>query len=97
MARAFFRRVVCAGAILALCVATAPPLRITGAPAAAPSSAAAPASGQGWGSMIACAACVVAAGAIVAGGPVAVTIAVNAPGSAMAVIACAGACYEAFQ
>jgi hypothetical protein len=47
--------------------------------------------------MIACAACVVAAGAIVAGGPVAVTIAVNAPGSAMAVIACAGACYEAFQ
>jgi hypothetical protein len=96
MARTISRRVVCAGAILALCVATAPPLRIEAA-APAPSSAVAPASGQGWGSMIACAACVVAAGAIIAGGPVAVTIAVNAPGSAMAVIACAGACYEAFE
>src|ERR1019366_3501230 len=53
--------------------------------------------GRGWGSMIACAACVVAAGLVVAGGPASIVIAVNAPGSAIAVLACAAACYEAFR
>lgn len=55
------------------------------------------ATGRGWGSMIACAACVVGAGLVVAGGPTTIVIAVNAPGSAIAVTACVAACYEAFQ
>ena len=55
------------------------------------------ATGRGWGSMIACAACVVGAGLVVAGGTTTIVIAMNAPGSAIAVMACAAACYEAFQ
>jgi hypothetical protein len=53
--------------------------------------------GKGWGSMIACAACAVGAGITIAGGPAALLIAVNAPGSAFALMACTAACYEAFQ
>jgi hypothetical protein len=81
--------------ILALAVATAPPIGAAGA--AEPLAAGGAAPGRGWGSIIGCAACAVGAGAIAAGGPAAVMIAVNTPGSAMAAIACAGACYEAFQ
>jgi parvulin-like peptidyl-prolyl isomerase len=47
--------------------------------------------------MIACAACVAGAGFAIAGGPATLIVAVNAPGSAVAVMACAAACYEAFQ
>jgi hypothetical protein len=53
--------------------------------------------GRGWGSMIGCGVCLVAAGTVVAGGPSAIIAAANFPGSAGAVMACAAACYEAFQ
>ena len=46
--------------------------------------------------MIACAACAVGAGAIIAGGPGAILLAVNAPGSAVALLACGESCYAAF-
>jgi hypothetical protein len=55
------------------------------------------ATGRGWGAMIACAGCIIAAGVVVGSGPGAIAIALNAPGSAIALLACAAACYEAFQ
>jgi hypothetical protein len=55
------------------------------------------ATGQGWGAMIACAGCIIAAGVVVGSGPGAIAVALNAPGSAIALLACAAACYEAFQ
>ena len=53
--------------------------------------------GRGWGSMIACSACLLGTGVVIAGGPAAIIIAVNTPGSAIAMLACAATCYEAFQ
>jgi hypothetical protein len=53
--------------------------------------------GRGWGSMLACSACVIGAGVVIAGGPGAILLAVNTPGSAVAVLACASSCYDAFQ
>jgi hypothetical protein len=53
--------------------------------------------GKGWGSMIACSACILGAGVVIAGGPASIIIAVNTPGSALALIACASSCYDAFQ
>ena len=98
--------------MLALGVASSPRLEAAGArpDGAAPAisgHAGAPAAdaaiknlvetGKGWGSMIACAACAVGAGFAIAGGPATLLVAVNAPGSAVALLACAAACYEAFQ
>ena len=106
------RRIACMGAMLGLSVASSPRLQAaSAAPAAvasvnsshAPSPAAAPEvrslieTGKGWGSMISCAACAVAAGITIAGGPATILVAVNAPGSAIALLACVAACYEAFQ
>jgi len=51
--------------------------------------------GRGWGSMLACSACILGAGVVIAGGPAAILIAVNTPGSAVAVLACASSCYDA--
>jgi hypothetical protein len=97
MARTFLRKIVCASAILGLGIATAPPILPAEAAVAAVPPNTATASGRGWGSMIGCAACFVGGAAIAAGGPASVLIAVNTPGSAIAALACAGACYEAFQ
>ena len=52
-------------------------------------------SGRGWGSLIACAGCAIGAGFILAGGPGAILIAVNTPGSSIALLGCAATCYEA--
>jgi hypothetical protein len=111
MVGAIFRRIACAGAILGLGVASSP--RVQAAPTApvvtasvnsshtmstAAASAQRPSeTGRGWGSMIGCAACAVATGLIVAGGPATLIIAVNTPGSTVALLACAATCYEAFQ
>jgi predicted double-glycine peptidase len=97
MTRAFLgrrKRVVWGGALLALAAATAP--AIHAAPARETSTAPRE-SGQGWGSILGCAACGVAAGGLILGGPGAILVAANTPGSAMAAMACAGVCYEAFQ
>jgi hypothetical protein len=108
MANGFIRRFACVAALIGLGVASAPP--IGAAPAAAvvattgsaithavsANRSAARETGRGWGSMIACAACAVAAGAVLAGGPGAVLIAINTPGSAVALLACGASCYEAF-
>jgi hypothetical protein len=99
--------------MLALGVASSPRLQTAAARPALPSTAtsghatvpAATASIEnpiemgrgGFGAMIGCAACAVAAGLTIAGGPAAILIAVNAPGSAVALLACAATCYEAFQ
>lgn len=53
--------------------------------------------GSGWGLMLACAGCVVAAAGLVAAGPATIVVAIHTPGSALAVLACTAACYEAFQ
>jgi hypothetical protein len=105
------RRIACAGAILGLGVASSP--RVQAAAAAPVMTASVNSShtmstatasawrptetGRGWGSMIGCAACAVATGFIVAGGPATILVAVNTPGSAIALLACAATCYEAFQ
>jgi len=79
-------------------VSTAAASASSSAPSAAvPSSQHRNETGSGWGSMIGCAACAVAAGVVASGGPGAILIAVNAPGSAVALMACAAVCYEAFQ
>ena len=112
MVGAICRRIACVGAILGLGVATSPRVQaVSAAPVvaaavnsihatshAAAASAQRPSeTGRGWGSMIGCAACAVATGLIVAGGPATLIIAVNTPGSAGALLACAATCYEAFQ
>jgi hypothetical protein len=108
MANGFIRRFACVAALIGLGVASAP--RIEAAPAAAvvattgsgvthsvsATRLAAREAGSGWGSMIACAACAVGAGVIIAGGPGAILIAINTPGSAVALLACGASCYEAF-
>lgn len=58
-------------------------------------AAAATQTGRGWGSMIACAGCAIGAGFILAGGPGAILIAVNTPGSSIALLGCVATCYEA--
>ena len=104
----FYRRIASLTAMLGLGVASSPRVQVAaaaatvtmvaGAPHSAPSvSLPSTVSGSGWGSMIGCAACAVAAGVIIAGGPGAVLAAVNAPGSAIALLACGATCYEAFQ
>ncbi|MFI5244205.1 MAG: hypothetical protein ACHQQR_03190 [Gemmatimonadales bacterium] len=50
--------------------------------------------GKGWGAALTCAGCVVGAGFILAGGPGAIIVAVNTPGSAIALLSCVAACYE---
>ena len=112
MKNVILRRIACAGAMLGLGIASSPRLQAANvapiAVAAASANHAMPAqaastpvnanvTGEGWGAMIGCAACVVAAGMTLAGGPVAIAIAVTAPGSAIALLACAAVCYDAFQ
>jgi hypothetical protein len=108
----FYRRIACLAATLGLGVASSPSMQtaaaasavtaVAGATNAASAASVTPTpaqdlTGNGWGSMIGCAACAVAAGIIIAGGPGAVLAAANAPGSAIAVLACGATCYEAFQ
>jgi hypothetical protein len=104
-----FRRITCLMAMLALGVASSLNVRpaaaaVAGTPAASPVAAAGSApvatlvmrqTGRGWGAIIACAGCAIAGGLVVAGGPASVLIAVNTPGSSIALLACVGACYEA--
>ncbi len=109
MTNGFIRRVACVAALIGLGVASAP--RIEASPAttvvvattgstithtASATRVAARETGSGWGSMIACAACAIAAAGVVAGGPGAVLIAINTPGSAVALLACGASCYDAF-
>jgi len=111
MVGAIFRRIACVGAMLGLGVASSPRMQAAstapvvtasvssthGTSTAAASAQQPSETGRGWGSMIGCAACAVAGGLIVAGGPATLIIAVNTPGSAGALLACAATCYEAFQ
>lgn len=103
-----FRRVACLMAMLAVGVASslsAPSAAaaIAGTPVARPAAAtptpvvsrAPQLTGGGWGSIIGCAGCAIAGGLVVAGGPASIFIAVNTPGSAVALLACVGSCYEA--
>jgi hypothetical protein len=104
MTNIVLRRIACVAAMLGLGVASFPSAQA--APAAASiaqaSTAYAPIvasastqTGTGWGSLFGCAGCAIAAGIVVAGGPASILIAVNTPGSAIALLACAGTCYEA--
>jgi hypothetical protein len=109
MANGFIRRFACVAALIGLGVASAPPVDAAPATAVVVSTGSSPVAhavtanrlvpretGRGWGSMIACAACAVGAGVVIAGGPGAILLAVNTPGSAVALFACAASCYEAF-
>jgi hypothetical protein len=111
MTRVFLRRIASVGAMLGLAVATSP--RIEAAPTAPVATASVNANqvtlpaatatqrasetGRGWGAMLACAGCAVAAGLIAAGGPGSILIAVNTPGSALALMTCVAVCNEAVQ
>jgi hypothetical protein len=107
MTNTVLRRIACLAAMLGLGVASfpsaqaapvAPVAASVGQATAASASIAAPAStrsGKGWGALFGCAGCAIAAGLVVAGGPGSILIAVNTPGSAIALLACAGTCYEA--
>ena len=112
MVRKAFRRIAGVAALIGLAVASSPHARTAAAapasvPVATASHAAAPApvegaqsqaeTGRGWGGMIGCAACLVGAGIVVAGGPASIIAAVYTPGSAIAALACAATCYEAFE
>ena len=110
MVGAIFRRIACVGAMLGLGVASSPRMQAastapvvtasvssTHATSTAASAQQPSETGRGWGSMIGCAACAVATGLIVAGGPATLIIAVNTPGSAVALLGCGATCYEAFQ
>lgn len=98
------RRIACLAAMLSFGVASfpsaqaAPVAASTGQAPTAASTIAAPAAtqtGKGWGSLFGCAGCAIAAGFIVAGGPASIIIAVNTPGSSIALLGCVGSCYEA--
>jgi len=100
------RRVACLVTLLALtmtpnigarAVATNPMSVAPVAAGASTATHAAPKIGRGWGAMLGCAGCLVAGGLVVAGGPASILIAVNTPGSAIALLACAGSCYEALS
>jgi hypothetical protein len=104
-----FRRITCVVTMLALGVASALNVQpamgaIAGASATRPAASVASAAattpvarqtGRGWGAIIGCAGCAIAGGLVIAGGPASILIAVNTPGSAVALLACAGTCYEA--
>ena len=107
-----FRRVACLGAMLALGVASGPESRPASAAqptarhaASALAASVAPSptirsvdeSGTGLGSILACAGCAVAAGLVVVGGPGAILVAVNSPGSALVLMGCISACYDALK
>jgi hypothetical protein len=102
------RKITCLVTLLAL--VAAPSLNVRGAlnaddatasaaVAATPSASTAVAtigpSGRGWGVVFGCVGCLIAGGLVVAGGPGSILIAVNTPGSSIALLACAGSCYEA--
>ena len=95
MMKGILRRIVCAGALLALSVATSPGMNPAATIATPATAANVP--GEGWGSALACAACLVGAGLVVVGGPGSILIAVNTPGSAVAAAACVSACYDTFK
>ena len=107
MTNIVLRRIACLAAMLGLGMASfpsvqtaaaAPVAALAGHAGAATSTIAARGvaqTGKGWGAMISCAGCAVAAGIVVAGGPASILVAVNTPGSSIALLACAGACYEA--
>jgi hypothetical protein len=107
MTNIVLRRIACLAAMLGLGMASFPSVQAASAATvaasvgqASPAAAtiAAPTSaqtGSGWGAIISCAGCAIAAGVVVAGGPASILIAVNTPGSSIALLACAGACYEA--
>jgi hypothetical protein len=106
MTNIVLRRIACLAAMLGLGMASFPSVQTAAAPVAASvgqaatatATIAAPASartGKGWGAMISCAGCAIAAGIVIAGGPASILVAVNTPGSSVALLACAGACYEA--
>ena len=109
MTNNMFRRLTCMVAMLALGVASSLNARAAAAAkagtavhtdgvGAASASVVAPATsktGRGWGSIFGCAGCAIAGGLVVAGGPASILIAVNTPGSAVALLACVGSCYEA--
>ncbi len=107
MTNIVLRRIACLAAMLGLGVASFPGVQTASAapvvasvghanPAIATISAPASArTGKGWGAIISCAGCAIAAGIVVAGGPASILLAVNTPGSSIALLACAGACYEA--
>jgi hypothetical protein len=103
-----FRSIACLVATLALGVASSLTVRPAASASAStsvtrPATPAAPAAvtpatrqtGRGWGAIIGCAGCVIAGGLVVAGGPASILVAVNTPGSALALLACVGSCYEA--
>jgi hypothetical protein len=102
MTNIVLRRIACLAAILGLGMAsfpaaqaapTAPRSAVAAStPVAAPASAQ---TGAGWGAIIGCAGCAIGGGLVIAGGPASILIAVNTPGSAIALIGCVGACYEA--
>lgn len=96
------RRIACLVTLLALVALPAPSLRPAvsvangaSAPIVVTDAAVSRKAGRGWGAMLGCAGCLVAGGLVVAGGPASILIAVNTPGSAIALLACAGSCYEA--
>jgi hypothetical protein len=107
MTNIVLRRIACLAAMLGLGMASFPSAQAApvatavtsiGHATAATSTIAAPGAaqaGKGWGAIISCAGCAIAAGIVVAGGPASILIAVNTPGSSIALLACAGACYEA--
>jgi tartrate dehydratase alpha subunit/fumarate hydratase class I-like protein len=112
MVNGVLRRIACTGAIIGLGIASSPraqaeaAARVAAAPVASSNAAAAAATatrapaeeiGRGWGAMIGCASCLLGAGIVIAGGPAAILIAVNTPGSSIAVLGCIATCYEAVQ
>lgn len=99
-----FRRIACLVTLLALTMtpnigvrpaATKATSVVPATGGASSATQAAPKIGRGWGSILGCAGCLVAGGLVVAGGPASILIAVNTPGSSIALMACAGSCYEA--
>jgi hypothetical protein len=101
------RRIACLAAMLGLGMASLPgaqavPAALAPASISQATAGTTPAAvsvttptGRGWGSIIGCAGCAIAAGLVVAGGPASILIAVNTPGSAIALLGCVGTCYEA--
>ena len=86
------RRFVSAAAMLALASSTYPQAEIP-----VSSADVTPETGAGWAAMLSCGTCLVAGGLVLAGGPGAILLAINTPGSAIAVAGCATACYAAVE
>lgn len=99
-----FRQIACLVTLLALTLtpnlsvrpapATTAPSVVRAAGAASTGALALPKTGRGWGALIGCTGCLIGGGLIVAGGPASILIAVNTPGSSIALLACVGSCYE---